>query len=437
MRSNTAKHFKAGMFLLENLTSGMYNEPLVIFREYVQNAVDSIDISKNKGRNSLTKVSIELDPAERKIVIRDNGMGIPSRSAEQILSSIGSSDKTGQNLRGFRGIGRLGGIAFSDKAVFRTKADGESVESWQEWDCEKLRRVLTDPSSTNLSLEKLFASITTFYQDKSKHRGGFFEVALLGVNSFRNYLFDLERVRNYLSQVAPVPFDQDNFSFSCEINSFLQERIPNYGQYNIMLNGMPVYKPYRDDLKITKEGKDDRVKGIKTFQITLDGNEVAAFGWYGERENLIGSIRKGEVCSGIRVRVGNILLGDSHLLDKCFREERFNSYIIGEIHVVSPKLIPNSRRDDFVDNESKTYFYNAVEQEIGLPISKEIRLRSRLKSLQLPAETNSPLHTSQRDLFPKNSDNSEVADKSIILMMRKLCGRCPRFREISSSLSKT
>ena len=40
--------FKAGMYLLETLTSGMYNEPLTIYREYIQNAVDSIDISTKK-----------------------------------------------------------------------------------------------------------------------------------------------------------------------------------------------------------------------------------------------------------------------------------------------------------------------------------------------------------------------------------------------------
>lgn len=36
--------FKAGMYLLETLTAGMYNEPLSIYREYIQNAVDSIDL---------------------------------------------------------------------------------------------------------------------------------------------------------------------------------------------------------------------------------------------------------------------------------------------------------------------------------------------------------------------------------------------------------
>ena len=63
--------FKAGMYLLETLTSGMYNEPLTIYREYIQNAVDSIDVSKRKHRRRSLKVNIDLNPFERKISISD------------------------------------------------------------------------------------------------------------------------------------------------------------------------------------------------------------------------------------------------------------------------------------------------------------------------------------------------------------------------------
>jgi len=78
--------------------------------------------------------------------------------------------------------------------------------------------------------------------------------------------------------------------------------------------------------------------------------------------------------------VGNIQLGDAHLLDFCYREPRFNGYVIGEVHVDCHDLIPNSRRDDFVDNMNKGIFYNLIEKKVGLPISKDIRLRSRLAS---------------------------------------------------------
>ena len=39
----------AGKFLLEILTKGMYSNPLHIYREYIQNASDSIDKAISKG----------------------------------------------------------------------------------------------------------------------------------------------------------------------------------------------------------------------------------------------------------------------------------------------------------------------------------------------------------------------------------------------------
>lgn len=82
----------------------------------------------------------------------------------------------------------------------------------------------------------------------------------------------------------------------------------------------------------------------------------------------------------MRIRVGNIQIGDPHILDSFYRENRFNSYMAGEIHVVSPDLIPNGRRDDFVDNTAKNLLHRAFEYTVGIPASKEIRRRSRNQS---------------------------------------------------------
>ena len=58
--------FKAGMYLLETLTSGMYNDPLTIYREYIQNAVDSIDLARKRGPIS---VKINIDPVNKVILV--------------------------------------------------------------------------------------------------------------------------------------------------------------------------------------------------------------------------------------------------------------------------------------------------------------------------------------------------------------------------------
>lgn len=373
--------FKAGMYLLETLTSGMYNNPLSIYREYIQNAVDSIDLSKSQDKKNSPSISINLDYLNRTIVIRDNGMGIPKELAQDVLSTIGNSNKRGNGLRGFRGIGRLGGIAFSDKAIFRTKAEGEKIESIQEWNCKQLRELLNIEKSP-LTFKALFHRTTTFStRNNLPSKNSYFEVTLSGVTSFRNYVFDIAKVRDYISQVAPVPFGYAGFKYGSSIDDYLNNNLSHHGIYQITLNGRPIYKPYCDVIKTAmKKGGVDHIEGVHFFKIDSGNGKPVAHGWLGTRRDLLGSIRRGESYSGVRIRVGNILLGDAHLLDKCFREDRFNSYLIGEVHVDSPDLIPNSRRDDFIDNETKTLFYNAIEREIGLPISREIRMRSRISS---------------------------------------------------------
>ena len=380
--------FKAGMYLLETLTSGMYNDPLSIYREYIQNAVDSIDQSDLTPEKA--EIKIELNPFHKSVTIYDNGDGISAKNAEHVLSSIGSSGKLGTLQRGFRGIGRLGGIAFAKKVIFRTTAIGETVVSTQEWDCEDLRKLLRSPEHSSMTIEELFSRVSSFSQQKdtATKNESFFEVNLLDVESFRNYIFDIQRIKKYLVQVAPLPFDPERFSFHEEVRSFLTENVPQYGEYKITVNDEQLFRPYSDELNITSKQNNDQIEAVELF--TLKSNDtVLAHGWYGKRRDFLGSIRKGAAVSGLRVKVGNIQVGDQHLLDRCFRENRFNSYTVGEIHVCDQSLLPNSRRDDFVDSQEKALLFNLIEREIGLPLSKEIRKQSRLQAKRKTTKQNS------------------------------------------------
>ena len=109
-----------GKHTLESLTSGMYSDPFVVYREYVQNAVDSIDAAVRKGllKSGEEKVIVHLTPVENIVSIRDNGIGIPSKDAEIVLISIGNSKKTSDTSRGFRGIGRLSGLSYCKTLSF-------------------------------------------------------------------------------------------------------------------------------------------------------------------------------------------------------------------------------------------------------------------------------------------------------------------------------
>jgi DNA topoisomerase VI subunit B len=116
---------RIGKDLIELVTSGMYVFPVTIYREYIQNAADAIDFARTQGvigPAERGKVSIDIDHARRSVAVRDNGCGVPVSEALETLLAIGGSSKRGTKARGFRGVGRLAGLAYCQELEFRTKA---------------------------------------------------------------------------------------------------------------------------------------------------------------------------------------------------------------------------------------------------------------------------------------------------------------------------
>jgi HSP90 family molecular chaperone len=129
-----------GKDILEVLSSAMYVDPLAIYREYIQNAADAIDDARRAGvlaTDVAGAVEIEIDLEKRTAVIRDNGIGIPMEDFETRMTSFGASAKRGTNARGFRGVGRLSGLAYCQELVFRSRSAGEELVSELRWDCRK------------------------------------------------------------------------------------------------------------------------------------------------------------------------------------------------------------------------------------------------------------------------------------------------------------
>ena len=88
-----------GKHTLESLTSGMYSDSYVVFREYIQNSVDSIDeaICAKVLSTGSEQIIVRLAPTENQIVISDNGLGISSSEVEKTLISIGNSQKSSES----------------------------------------------------------------------------------------------------------------------------------------------------------------------------------------------------------------------------------------------------------------------------------------------------------------------------------------------------
>lgn len=81
---------KIGKNAIENLTQSMYNDPRVVYREYIQNSSDQIDIAlANKTfSNEKLEIIITIDKKRRNIFIRDNANGISVKNIKRKLGRI-------------------------------------------------------------------------------------------------------------------------------------------------------------------------------------------------------------------------------------------------------------------------------------------------------------------------------------------------------------
>jgi len=364
-----------GKYILDSLSVGMYSHPLMSLREYVQNSADAIDYLPDCQRSA--HIEIVVDGRKRSLTIHDNGIGVPLSKAKGTLLNIGCSEKTPTLNRGFRGIGRLGGLAYCDELRFVTKSQGEGIISDCTWDCRKLRQFIADPA-TSVDTESLIKAVSAFKQHKysGSFNDHFFRVEMNMIHDGRNNLLNVPAIRSYLSQVAPVPF-HPNFSFGQLIDNELVTRIKSYRTYNIFVNGQQIYKPYADIVTLSK-GSSETVKNINFVELQGE-SEILGFGWLGAL-SLQGTISASTDMDGLRLRYGNILIGNKDTLSGFFRERRFNNYLIGEIHICGSGLIPNSRRDDFEDSGAKDELYSAFIREIGIPLSRKIRYLSSERS---------------------------------------------------------
>lgn len=150
-----------GKYTLETLTNGMYSNSLDLYREYIQNAVDSID-EKSKTIDDTAenyKIDIQIDPLSGTITIKDNGKGISADIAEQSLLDIGNSDKDKKKNRGFRGIGRLSGLGYCNELVFSTSYQGEGIKTIIRFNTCLLRKLLFSQNKDIVSVNDVIKRI--------------------------------------------------------------------------------------------------------------------------------------------------------------------------------------------------------------------------------------------------------------------------------------
>lgn len=367
-----AKHVSTlvGGNVLSLITAGMYDDPLAIYREYIQNSADAISPLDPAGR-----VEIDIDPVARSIRIRDNGPGLSRAEAVRALVVVADSDKQPGIHRGFRGIGRLSGLACAESVIFRTRCRSRKRVTRIEWN----GTVMRDRLLARASLENTIRDcVSVSSEDAGAYPEHFFEVEILQVSRHvSGKLLNSDAVKDYVSEVCPVPISVD-FPLADEVTDYLRSHVPG-PTLDIFVNGAKEpLRRLKHPVIAFSDTHHDAIADLETFQVPdIEGRRLSAIGWIAH-SSYLGAIPKAHGLRGIRARSGDIQVGGDTVFDHLFREERFNRWSIGEVHVIDPRILPNGHRTYF---ESGPHIRNLENHlaAVASDISSRCRRHSSLR----------------------------------------------------------
>lgn len=364
---NTAALSGAG--LLGIVTTGMYDAPLSMYREYIQNAADAIAGTSLSER---AQVVIETDVPGRRIKIRDNGPGLSPREARERLLPIGRSNKTPGVDRGFRGVGRLAGLAFAKTVSFTTRACGDQPLTRVTWHSDRLPELTSTESELEEAIRSCVDVETVPALDHLEH---FFEVEIGEVaRHSAGLLLNRDAVRDYVGEVCPVPMASE-FPYADRVAELFDGAEAPLA-LEVLLEGdpHPVERLHGASIRFSANRQAEFTEFEEVHISSVDDSGEGAVGWIAH-SSYLGAIPKGLRVRGIRARVGNIQIGGEAVFDDLFKEERFNRWCVGELHILDPRIIPNARRDYF---EPGPHLRN-LEHKLT-PVLRNISARCRRES---------------------------------------------------------
>lgn len=405
-----------GKDVIESLTLGMYEDARFIFREYIQNAADQIDKAIAQGllKKGEGEIHINIDSQRATITIEDNATGVPQNQVPVVLRHIAQSTKQRGVDKGFRGIGRLGGLAYCERLIFETSTAGEDVKSILVWDAKRLKEILNNRAQQE-SAAQVIEQVTQLSTAPEKLEEHYFKVTLAKVTNVD--LLERQNIERYLSLVAPLPFG-NRFILKSKIYEELRQEGLCLDEYTIYLDGTLLFKDYSADI-FKEEGKEKKRVGeffdIEFFKEFDDKQQLLLWGWYGLSDFQSQQLNAVNRSRGIRLRKNNIQIGNEYTLNKLHREDRGNFYFIGEVHAWHPELIPNARRDYFSENSTSKLlerklrdYFHIVHYRLYQEASK---ISSVLRRIDDAQKTQSEYTQKQHEGFITRQEAEELKQK--------------------------
>ena len=403
---------KIGKYVIDSLTRSMYEDSRCIYREYIQNAADQIDIAREQHleENDYYEVHVRIFRNQKRIEIEDTATGVSAANRES-LKDVATSQKERGKRKGFRGIGRLGGLGYCTTLTFETSYKGEDVKTLMHWDAAKMNHIVDDEFDES-EAGNVIDDCTSFDELPEKADKHYFKVIMENVTDDR--LLDVNNIRKYLSMVAPVDYPTQFGIFSSQIKRYIQNNGIELDVYNVYVGDEfgeeQIYKGYTTKIEDARNGDYD-IKNIKIFDKKDSDGKIIYWGWYSISE-LRGQIPANNIAYGIRLRCKNIQLGDERTTRNFFVAEgdkRFAQYFFGELHVETPLLMPDARRDYLRECEYRSTFEEMVRRDFTTLkdlCNEASNIRGIIKNITKAEE-------GQKTIVKKHETSSYLSQKEI------------------------
>lgn len=336
---------RIGKDQMRQYMGGLYENSMVIYREYLQNACDAVEQALQEGlipNRQQANIGVRLDTFNKCITIEDVGIGIARENIGPYLVDVASSQKFCKELVGRHGIGRLNGANYCDRIIYETSFSGEPIKSILIWDVKKARE-LCAPNADDIDTPAIIDMVTELLPEEPEEIGKHYcKVTLENVNDPQ--LLDEKAVKDYISEIVSVDYSLEfrevvmDEAMELPMNLGYKERFENLWTYQVTVNSNPVEKTYRSEY----EGK--YLGTMQCFTLTDEKTgEELAWGWY--CLNRTAEQLNDLPFSFIRVRHHNFQIGASELLNGYYKSTTAPAYSVGEVHITHPKIHPTATRD--------------------------------------------------------------------------------------------
>ena len=416
---------KIGKDQMRQYMGGLYENSMVIFREYLQNACDAVEQAVQAGLITNRKdanIAVTIDQYNKRIIIHDIGIGIARKNIPSYLVDVASSQKFNKHLVGRHGIGRSNGANYCDSIIYETSYSGEPFKSTLVWDVKEAKRLCSD-DTIEFGTTEIIDKVTDLKpQEPESSEVHYCKVILENVNDPQ--LMDEQAVREYISEIVSVDYSlefKENSlgpSLDLPMNAGYEDRFDSLWVYKITVNEEPVEKTYRS------EYNDKHLGVLQCFTLIDDKTqEELAWGWFAL--NRTAEQLNDLPFSYIRARHHNFQIGGKDLLNQYHKGATAPAYSVGELHITHPDINPTATRDGIeggperrkLETALRKYLakiyeqYNKASKFRSEVVGKVATLNAEIARLKLTAksEVDSDEKAKLRESAKKKSEERKTA----------------------------